>query len=328
MVFPRAEGSELVKATTADVDRTVPPAGDAPARCMSGLPRAHLGTRERVPRWLGILTAVVASVWGVRLVAGTPPLIAGAAAVPAALYAGIVVWCQRREGRPGVLLLTSLLWGAVGAASLSNTTNELARVWINVLAGTDDARVLTSTLVAPIIEEAAKAAGLLLLLLVQRDSIAGVRDGIVYGALVGIGFVLAESLLYFGFAVLEGGEAGLVRSIYLRGVLAGGNHAVFTATVGAGIGWACAATSVLARMLGLGLAVAAALLQHLAWNAIAAGAITRALCGAAVMGARCLPAPAAVDLFVVIPLVTGLFLGPGVIALLLLSRRSGAVGRV
>jgi RsiW-degrading membrane proteinase PrsW (M82 family) len=294
---------------------------------MSGPPRTRLGTRERVQRWIGILTAVVASMWGARLVAGTPPLIAGAAAAPVALYAGIVVWCQRGEGRPGVLLLASLLWGAVGAASLSNTTNELARAWINVLAGTDDARVLTSMLVAPIIEEAAKATGFFLLLLVQRDSIAGVRDGIVYGALVGIGFVLAESLLYLGFAVLEGGEASFVRSIYLRGVLAGGNHAVFTATVGAGIGWARAATSGRARTLGLGLAVAAALLQHLAWNAIAAGAIVRALCGAAVAGGACLPAPAAVDLLVVVPLVTALFLGPGTTALLWLSRRSGAVGR-
>lgn len=275
---------------------------------------------------LGVVLAV-ATLWFSQLVAGTPPVILGAAAAPAALYALALAWSERRAGRPAILLLAAVLWGGIGAAFLSHSLNDLARAWVTVLAGADQARTLTATLAAPAIEEAAKAAGLVLLLLVGRGAIADVRDGIVYGALIGVAFLFTENLVYFAFATLEGGAAGLARSVYLRGLLAGGNHAVFTATVGAGIGLARGVRSERARVLVPTFAVVVALAQHLAWNALASTAITRALCAAETPGGPCRPTPTDAALFVVVPLLTALFLGPGAAALLHLSRRAGAPRR-
>jgi RsiW-degrading membrane proteinase PrsW (M82 family) len=256
--------------------------------------------------------------WLAGVLAGTPLLVIGAAVAPAALLTAVIWWCQRGAGRPPVLLGASVVWGATAAAFLSHTSNDLARAWIALFTGPDDARAVSATLVAPIIEEGAKGAGMFLLVLAfPNQGIRDARDGIVYGALTGVGFVLTENLLYFMFAILQGGEAGLMRSVYLRGLLAGGNHAVFSATFGAGIGWAAAATSRRAGLLAVALAGIAALVQHFAWNALAADAITDALCGAEVAGAACLPTPAAMDLFVAVPLLVALFLGPGTVALLL-----------
>ena len=270
---------------------------------------------------LAALLAIPALVWATRLLAGTPPLILAGAAGPAAIYAGLLCRAQRGEHRPAGLLAAAFLWGAIGAAFLAQVTNDLARHYVATLAGAGQARGLTATLVAPAIEEGAKAAGLLLLVLIQPKAIAGPRDGIVYGALVGVGFVLTENLLYLAFAVLQGGAAGLARGVYLRALLAGGNHAVFTATVGAGIGCARAAATRRRRVRAVLVAIAAALLQHLAWNAVAAEAMTRALCGAAIPGASCRPTPAAGDLFLVVPLLVAVFLAPGGGVLLLLAAR-------
>jgi RsiW-degrading membrane proteinase PrsW (M82 family) len=274
---------------------------------------------ERGRRVLGAVLVVVVAIWLARVLAGTPLVVLVAAVAPAAIYVAAICWIQRGAGRPPVLLLASLVWGAVAAAFLARALNDLGRAWVAVLAGSDDARAVSSTLLAPIVEEGVKALGLVLLMLAgRRRDFAGVRDGIVYGALIGVGFVVSENLLYFMFAILQGGQAGLARSVYLRGFLAGANHAVFTATMGAGIGWALAATSVRVRVLATALAAAAALVQHLAWNALAADALTRVLCGAEAAGGACRPTPAAGDLFAVVPVVVTVFLGPGAVALLYL----------
>jgi len=49
--------------------------------------------------------------------------------------------------------------------------------------------------------------------------------------------------------------------------------------------------------------------------------IVGALCGAETPGGACLPAPAATDLFLVVPLVVATFLGPGAVALLVVYAR-------
>jgi protease PrsW len=270
---------------------------------------------ERTLLGVGIAALMlVACAWIVGVLSGTPVLIVFAAALPACLYAAAIIWMQRGDGRPPALLLGSVVWGAVAAAFLSHTVNELARAWMALLAGPDDARAVTTTLLAPAIEEAAKAAGLVLLLVWRRHRL-GIRDGIVYGALIGVGFVLTENLIYFAFATLLGGPSGLARSVYLRGLLAGADHAVFTATIGAGIGWATAASSRRARTVAPLAAWFAALGLHIAWNAIASDAITRALCGAEIAGGPCLPTPAMRDLFAVAPALVLCFLAPAGVVL-------------
>ncbi|NIV30935.1 MAG: PrsW family intramembrane metalloprotease, partial [Anaerolineae bacterium] len=83
---------------------------------------------------------------------------------------------------------------------------------------------------APLIEEALKGILVLLLFLGLRREFDGPLDGIVYGALVGLGFAVSENAAYM---IEEGFRQHFLTRILLRG-LAG--HATYTALTGLGLG--------------------------------------------------------------------------------------------
>ena len=126
-----------------------------------------------------------------------------------------------------------------------------------------------------------------------------------------------ENASYLTVAAVQGGRVGLLSGMYLRGFVEGLTHAVFTAAVGAGLGWAGRARAAKAAPV---LGFAAAVGQHVAWNAVGSRAITVALCGAAFSGAPCADRPAPEALFVTAPLITVACLGPGGVALLAVAR--------
>ena len=264
-------------------------------------------TRRRT-RLAWILALVCAAAF-VRVVIGTPAAIVLAAVAPALGYTGLLLLLDRYEREPIGLVLAMLLWGGAVAAPLASALNDLLLSW-------PAARGVVPILGAPVVEEAAKSLGLLVLLGLVPDEIDDTLDGLVYGAVVGVGFAMTENLTYFTLAAVQGGTDGLVQSLYLRGGLAGFNHAAFTAAIGAGIGFCREARSPRAGRIGLATGVAVALGQHAVWNGIAAPALTRALCGAELPGGPCAASPPPWALYVVAPLVVGLFLGPGGLVLL------------
>jgi RsiW-degrading membrane proteinase PrsW (M82 family) len=251
----------------------------------------------------------------------TPALVVIAAVVPALAYALLLAALDGRRPRPWSALLASFFWGAVVAAFCSARVNDLVAAGLTAATGEARAHVLVATAGAPVIEEVLKAAGLLLLLAVRPSLLRSARDGIVNGAWIGIGFDLAENLEYLTLAAVQGGTAGLMRGMWVRGFLGGLKHAVFTGTVGAGLGWARDARSRRPRWVVPSCALLAAIAQHAAWNAVASEAITRALCGAAAPHAACRATPADLALFVSVPLIVVLFVGPGALALLAIARR-------
>jgi RsiW-degrading membrane proteinase PrsW (M82 family) len=277
------------------------------------------------PRRAALLLTIAASIaplaWFVRLLADVPALIVGAAALPALGYA----WCLTRldvrvdrhdgERAPLLALIAALLAGAVIAGWLAHTANTRVLEWAGQRTSSDEARLLAGGFGAPAIEEVAKAATLIALALIGRGLLHGPLDGIVYGGLVGMGFGFTENVIYLTFAMLQGGPSGLVRGVYLRAVLGGCNHAAFTATTGAALGYAAAArTAALRRLVplvGLGLAI----VQHVAWNAVAARAINGVLCGPELGAAPCRAEPSWTSLFVLVPLLMVIFVGPGVLTL-------------
>jgi RsiW-degrading membrane proteinase PrsW (M82 family) len=273
--------------------------------------------------------ALIPAVGFLRLVMGTPPIVLLAAVVPAVCYSGLLILVDRYEQEPSHLLLAAFLWGAVIAAFFSSTLNEFFHAWVVGLAGEDQARSLTPVLGAPLIEEASKAAALLTLFFFWREEFDDVLDGIVYGALVGVGFAMTENIGYFTLAAVQGGMSGLLQSIYLRSFLGGFNHAAFTAAAGAGFGYAREAFSVKTRLLAPIIGVMGAILQHIAWNTLASQMITSALCNQEIPSEPCQP-PNTMGLFVVIPLIVATFIGPGgltllVIAVLALRREASVV---
>ena len=56
---------------------------------------------------------------------------------------------------------------------------------------------------APLVEESAKAIILLIFFFAKRDEFDGVVDGIVYAAMVGLGFAMTENIQYYGRAAFE-----------------------------------------------------------------------------------------------------------------------------
>ena len=265
----------------------------------------------------GVALAAVPAAWFVRLIVATPPLIVLGAAAPAVCWVGLILLLDRREREPLRALLTMFLWGAVIAAFLSSFANDQLLAWVGGITGEEWGRLLISTVAGPVVEETAKAAALVGLLVVWRAEFGGILDGIVYGALVGMGFAMTENITYFTLATLQSGRPGLVRAIYLRALLGGVNHAAFTATFGASLGWSrehgWRAWRFVPSVGFLGV-----VLQHLAWNAVASDRITQILCNPETVGGVCRDAPDRVDLLVTVPLLVALCLGPGVVALAVL----------
>jgi len=293
------------------------------------LPRSTVSTRLAVLRAALTLLACAAAVmpiaWFVRLLADVPALIVVTAAVPALVWA----WCLTRidvaDREPPAALAAALVAGAVVAGWLAHAANARVLAFAGRVTATDAARALVGGFGAPAIEEVAKAAVLVPLVLGGWNRRSGPVDGIVYGGLVGVGFAFTENVVYLTFAMLQGGPSGLLRGVYLRALLGGWNHAAFTATTGAALGYAVTARDAAARWLvpavGLGLAI----VQHVAWNAVAASAISGVLCGPELGTAPCRAAPSWTSLFVLVPILMVVFVGPGLLtlwAVAVMARRS------
>jgi len=258
------------------------------------------------------LVAAVGLAWAA---AGTPALILGLAAASAVLAVGLVVLVNHFEREPGYILGAAFLWGAGLAALASAAANDGLQAWLGAVAGAERARTLTPLLAAPVVEELTKATALGAVLLLWPAHLDGVVDGIVYGALVGTGFALTENARYFTLAAVQGGMDGLTRAVYLRGLVAGLDHALFTATVGAGLGYVREVRSTAARVLVPVAALGAAVAQHVAWNAGASRILAHLLCNPERSGGPCRAAPVGWALMPGAPLVAAAFLGPGLVVL-------------
>jgi RsiW-degrading membrane proteinase PrsW (M82 family) len=261
-----------------------------------------------------LLAAIGPAVWFVRMLTDVPPLIVAAAALPALLFAWLVARIDHAHPEPFLAKLGAVAGGAVLAAWLSHTVNGWLLEWAGTLTSAAEARPLAGGFGAPVVEELAKALTLVVLVGLGWRLLDDTLDGIVYGALVGIGFAFTENVVYLTFAMLPGGQDGLLRAVYVRALLGGGNHAAFTATTGAALGWGLQAARP-GRWLVLLIGLALATLQHVVWNAVAASAISGVLCGPELAGGPCRPAPTDVSLFVTVPILTAIFLGPAVVTL-------------
>jgi len=77
-----------------------------------------------------------------------------------------------------------------------------------------------------------------MILFFWRHEIDSLLDGIIYGAMVGMGFAMVENVFYFESVFAEGGTAAWQTNIFMRAVIFGLNHSLFTAVIGLGIAWA------------------------------------------------------------------------------------------
>ncbi len=185
-----------------------------------------------------------------------------AAVVPTVLYVLIFYWADRYEREPGTLLLVAFFWGAIPAVIVS-LISELA-LGATFTSGelTLQAALVEGALIAPIVEELAKALALWWLFTWKHNEFDGVLDGLVYGALIGFGFAMTEDFFYFIGAFGEGGFVSLSAVIVLRSVVFGLNHAFYTSLTGIGFGLARMSRRPLVRIVWIAGGLAAAMLVH------------------------------------------------------------------
>jgi protease PrsW len=157
------------------------------------------------------------------------------AVIPVPLYVVMALWLDRFEPEPARTLAQTFAWGASVAVFIALLGNGLAGQFLEVTWGTSAADFLGSVVLAPVVEELAKGAALLFLFSELRDEFDGVVDGVVYAAMVGLGFAMIENVQYYGEAVAAGMETSVLTFV-LRGMMAPFAHPLFTAMFGIGLG--------------------------------------------------------------------------------------------
>lgn len=138
---------------------------------------------------------------------------------------------QRCRPEPRASKRWALAWGALIATGLSSYANSLIGTEYDFSA---------VVVFAPIIEELAKALGLLLIF--RHGHIKNALDGAVYSLLIGGGFAAVENVFYFANAFnddLSGREPGAVIAVFVaRGIVSPFAHPLFTAMCGVALGMA------------------------------------------------------------------------------------------
>jgi len=183
-------------------------------------------------------------------------------------YGLLVLWLDRNEKEPPYLIGMAVLWGAVVATLVSMFVNDsFAVVTAEVVGDTLVAQALTASFSAPFIEELSKGAAVLFIFLLFREEFDGVLDGILYGALVGLGFATVENVIYYFDAGYSGGGAEMVKLAWARGALGGiGTHAAYTGIIGCGFGLVRVLRTGFARWLLVPLFWGLGMFAHFAWN--------------------------------------------------------------
>ncbi len=225
------------------------------------------------------------------LVAAGAVVISGQVSIAAAAYSGALtsgiiafgllaiayVWFIHYEDRytsvPGKLAAAGFVWGGVGAiGAFALLGNDAVMSLYSKAFGASFSFDWGAALAAPIDEELAKGAGVLLLLTLAPRLVRSPFDGLIIGAFVGLGFQISEDISYAWIGAANSfGDLGAAWSTIVARTLASiPSHWMYTGIFGAGLIWFIGRPDVPARKgLGAGLMLTA-MMMHGVWDASAA----------------------------------------------------------
>ncbi|HEY5835369.1 PrsW family intramembrane metalloprotease, partial [Streptomyces sp.] len=186
----------------------------------------------------------------VRQHIGTEPFLVGLALaiLPVPLLIWAFLWLDHVAPSPWQNVVFAFSWGSCAATLVALFANEYGA---KLLGSTFSASPTQTdewgaTFVAPLVEETAKGAAILLLFLFRRRHIESLVDGIVLSGLAATGFAFTENILYLGTAFSEDKALGegvtvTAATFFVRVLMTPFAHPLFTAMTG--LGFAIAATT-------------------------------------------------------------------------------------
>ncbi|HSL10049.1 MAG TPA: PrsW family intramembrane metalloprotease [Actinomycetota bacterium] len=183
------------------------------------------------------IVRVAAALLDLAGIASSAWALAGLLVVVYALPAFVLVYeLDLYEREPVSMMLGAFAWGAFAATALSLDASAWTEVFTTVV-GADAGARWSPVVVAPVLEEVLKGAGLVLLAAIARDEIDDVMDGFVYGAVCGLGFAVVEDVVYF--VATFGGSVGAIAEGFAARVLASGlyGHVLYTGLIGMALGF-------------------------------------------------------------------------------------------
>lgn len=277
------------------------------------------GGNGRAIRWaLGVGALLVMSLLGLftlgmigLLNTGFAGLLVGMVlgTLPVPIYLALALWIDRFEKEPIWMLAGAFVWGATGAVFFSLILNSINGAIVGAVFGAGVGDLFGSVISAPVVEESAKGLALFILYWWKKDEFDGVMDGIVYAAMVGLGFAMVENFSYYGSMFVEGGIGGSIVLFVVRGVISPFNHPLFTSMTGIGLGLARQSTRTWVKFVAPVAGLLAAMMAHSLWN----------LSGSLPLGLLGLIIPV---LFIEVPLMVGIL-----VVIFFALRREGNVVR-
>jgi RsiW-degrading membrane proteinase PrsW (M82 family) len=157
----------------------------------------------------------------------------------------VVRWLDFPVKRAVWLMALSVAWGGLVSTSLSLTVETWLGHLLALFGPSPSAGLFLGATLVSVTEESAKLLGVLAIVLLAPRRLSRAADGLVYGALVGLGFEEIENIIYAVRATNTAGASlgasilPVIVQFLLRGLVAGwGLHIVWSALTGAGIAWA------------------------------------------------------------------------------------------
>ncbi len=198
--------------------------------------------RRSLVTWVGAGLAV----WGV--IALAPVISRAIASHPAAALVAAVLWAgyglalgfllyrlELFRRRPVPAVIGALVWGGVVVAGIGVSAAPAGHAIAAALLPSGAAD-WASAIAAGVVEESLKTLGIVALALLPGARLRTPADGIFYGLMVGLGFMVTESFLFSVNAGSDGMTA-VVLTFVLRGIVGGlWNHPTYSAIAGWGVG--------------------------------------------------------------------------------------------
>ncbi|MGH3388740.1 MAG: PrsW family intramembrane metalloprotease [Actinomadura sp.] len=215
--------------------------------------------------------------------AGGPSFLTGLALamLPVPVLISLILKLDPLEPEPWRALVFVFMWGAGVAILGAVILNELGLQYVMApIFGPEKGRLVVTTVSAPLVEESLKGAVLFGYLRFYSRELDELTDGIIYGAMVAVGFAMMENIAYYMRAAASDELGGV---FILRGVITPFGHPLFTALTGVGVAYAAMHRGTVRRIAPLA-GLAAAAITHGAWNySTVFGAYAIALCIVAIL---------------------------------------------